>query len=298
MIVAQDWCFAYFAWFYQQVSREPVLQHGWEWYSNLLNRWRGVARDQLQSHNSWWLSATKPCIGARCSTDLHLCDTVIPTRTSCDCNLFQSFNFFHISTVLTLIDAVIERWLKSCVQHVIQFAASFLDFLVPRTGWLDITWIDLRPGWKWSGPSRRQNHNLPRQSLRVQRCCQLGVFFGTSWRWFWKRVEPQEAEAIVSGQASLLGAYASILPSVCIFCATFQCLRVRSMCLLSSFMRFYSHMVYFLYMYIYFSFVMCTIFYCCLFQEVLRSCSSAREAEALVAESSVWQRQPMWPRHH
>lgn len=46
-------------------------------------------------------------------------------------------------------------------------------------------------------------------------------------------------------------------------------------------------------LYIYFSFVMCTIFYCCLFQEVLRSCSSAREAEVLVAESSVWQRQPM-----
>ena len=39
------------------------------------------------------------------------------------------------------------------------------------------------------------------------------------------------------------------LPSVCIFCATFQCLRVRSMCLLSSFMRFYSHMVYFLYIF-------------------------------------------------
>ena len=102
MIVAQDWCFACFASFYKQVGREPVLQHGWEWYSNPLNRWRGVARDQLQSHNSWWLSATKPRIGARCSTDLHLCDTVIPTRTSCDCNLFQPFNVFHISTFLTL----------------------------------------------------------------------------------------------------------------------------------------------------------------------------------------------------
>ena len=102
MIVAQDWCLACFVSFYKQVGRESVLQHGWEWYSNPLNRWRGVARDQLQSHNSWWLSATKPCIGARCSTDLHLCDTVIPTRTSCDCNLFQPFNVFHISTFLTL----------------------------------------------------------------------------------------------------------------------------------------------------------------------------------------------------